>query len=40
VENMSNKIINGADWIDISVPMSEKMAVFAYKQKPRFNGPR
>jgi arylformamidase len=33
---MSNKIINGADWIDISVPVSEQMAVFAYEQKPRF----
>lgn len=33
---MNNKIINGDDWIDISVPVSEKMAVFAYEQKPRF----
>jgi arylformamidase len=33
---MSNKIINSADWIDISVPVSETMAVFAYEQKPQF----
>ena len=33
---MSNKIINSGDWIDISVPVSEQMAVFAYEQKPRF----
>jgi arylformamidase len=33
---MSNKIINSADWIDISVPVSEIMAVFAYEQKPQF----
>jgi arylformamidase len=33
---MSNKIISGTDWIDVSVPVSEKMAVFAYEQKPQF----
>ena len=33
---MNYKTINSADWIDISVPVSEKMAVFAYEQKPRF----
>ena len=33
---MSNKIISGTDWIDVSVPVSEKMAVFAHEQKPQF----
>ena len=33
---MSNKIISGTDWIDVSVPVSEEMAVFAYEQKPQF----
>ena len=33
---MSNKIISSADWIDVSVPVSEKMAVFAHEQKPQF----
>jgi arylformamidase len=32
---MTNQI-SGEDWIDISVPVSETMAVFAYEQKPRF----
>ena len=32
---MINKI-SGEDWIDISVPVSETMSVFAYEQKPRF----
>lgn len=33
---MSNSIVNGEGWIDISVPVSEQMVVFAYEQKPRF----
>ena len=33
---MSNRIISGTDWIDVSVPVSEKMAVFAHEQKPQF----